>query len=415
MRYYYQKVSGMGYASVRLAFNAGKLYEPKQFSGISHLAEHMFFRQLGDIHIEKLYRMVNQMGATLHGLTDANFIAFDITVRTDFLLNTIELLLGALQTYDWLEKDFIIEKEVVLRQIIEGGDYSLNRRLNEKCYRGTMLEESEEYYESVEAIGIDDINEFKRSVLCSSNAALIIVGDFGDKEEEIQKIIEMHIDDERLALPSVKPYGFSKRTRSDDILVPGAEETCDVMLSFDCDTTIETWKVSYLLDVVGTGDGALLPWELKEKRGWIGDLDTVFNVHRDFGNIVLSYSVAGEHLLESLKIVFNVLNTSRNHLSETMINAVEPFYSNHQYPRMYSEDYVYKICTQGFLREEECDNDVLCKMASSITAKEIESHSKSIFSPANMTALVYYDNRIVKRKDIRAALDNYRMVLNNEQ
>ena len=412
MRCYYSKIAGMGYASIRLAFTAGKLYEPQNHPGIAHLAEHMFFRQFGDVHMEQLYRIVNQMGATLHGSTDANFIAFDITVRTEHVPDTVKLLLGSLQTNDWEEDDFAIEKKVVLRQIIERGEYSLNRRLNKRCYGGTTLTDAgTSSYESVEAISLDDLNKFKRKTLRSSNSALIIVGDLGNKESEVQRIVQKYISDERAELPVIKPKAFKKRTRSDDILVPGADETCDVILFFDCDSSIPSWILSYLLDVVGTGDGALLPWELKEKRGWVGDIDTDFNLHRDFSNLELSYSIDGEYLLESIKIIFDVLYAVTDHISENAVNMVKPFYTNYQYPRMYSEESVYKICTQGFLREEDWENDVLCEMANSITSEDLAEYSKQVFSPRNLTSLVYYNNSIVKRKSIRALFDNYRMNL----
>lgn len=41
--------------SVSISFKAGSLYESKYNNGISHLVEHLFFRQLSDLSQESLY------------------------------------------------------------------------------------------------------------------------------------------------------------------------------------------------------------------------------------------------------------------------------------------------------------------------------------------------------------------------
>ena len=106
------------------------------------------------------------------------------------------------------------------------------------------------------------------------------------------------------------------------------------MLWFDCDKEIPRWKLSFLMDIFASGDGAILSWEMKEKRGWALDIDTDIQSHRDFSTIKIEYSIEPEHLLDSLKLIFDVMSNAAEVISEEQIESVRPFYTNHLYPRM---------------------------------------------------------------------------------
>ena len=54
---------------IGLYIKAGARYENKGDNGITHLLEHMHFRQLGNMKQKEIYEYAEKMGSTLRGTT----------------------------------------------------------------------------------------------------------------------------------------------------------------------------------------------------------------------------------------------------------------------------------------------------------------------------------------------------------
>lgn len=70
---------------IGLYIRAGAKYENKDNNGITHLLEHMHFRQLGDMNQKDIYGTTELMGTSLRGTTHKEMLCFNVKVRPKYL------------------------------------------------------------------------------------------------------------------------------------------------------------------------------------------------------------------------------------------------------------------------------------------------------------------------------------------
>jgi len=169
--------------TIELDVKNGAYTEGPEFSGLSHLYEHMFFKANKTIPSQEKYlRRLNQLGAQWNGTTSEERVNYFITVGVDSLVPALQFMEDAIRYPLFNQEELVRERPVVL------GEFDRNEA-NPFFHltRGadTILW-SPGFYTRKTAIGKRDVitsatrekmNTIKERFYIPNNSALILAGD----------------------------------------------------------------------------------------------------------------------------------------------------------------------------------------------------------------------------------------------
>ena len=144
-------------------FKAGVEYETKDVKGISHLIEHLCFRNLNGMDIETLYNKMSSIGAVLRVTTYKNCIRFYITVVNKYFNEALDIMKNLINNRDWTAEEISEEKRVVLNQIENKGEKSFKEQVDSIYYKNLNLQNLIMGNKSdVKRLTTEDINTWKK-------------------------------------------------------------------------------------------------------------------------------------------------------------------------------------------------------------------------------------------------------------
>ena len=175
---------------IGLYIRAGARYENKENNGITHLLEHMHFRQLGDMNQKDIYGTTELMGTSLRGTIHKEMLCFNVKERPKYLEKSLDIFEKILTTYDWTEEQLESEKKVVINEIYEKEDEVTLEKIYDKAIwrknplkRGILGGE-----ENVKGFTVDDLVGYKKEIFSKNNVTLVITGAID--EEKSREIFE---------------------------------------------------------------------------------------------------------------------------------------------------------------------------------------------------------------------------------
>ena len=228
---------------IGLYIRAGARYENKENNGITHLLEHMHFRQLGDMNQKEIYETTEMMGTSLRGTTYKEMLCFNMKVRPKYLEKSLDIFEKILTTYDWTEEQLESEKKVVINEIYEKEDEVTLEKIYDKAIwrknplkRGILGSE-----ENVKGFTVDDLVGYKKEIFSKNNVTLVITGAIDEEKsreifEEFGKIKINEGVERKEKVEVIKRRQFK---REPDVKLENfaSWNIVDVQLSFDVDLT----------------------------------------------------------------------------------------------------------------------------------------------------------------------------------
>ncbi|MEO6850089.1 MAG: pitrilysin family protein, partial [Mucilaginibacter sp.] len=101
-------------ATIEIAVKNGAFTEGPEFSGLSHLFEHMFFKANKDYPTqEKLLKRTQQLGAIWNGSTNVERVNYFFTILKDSLTSGLKLMNASIRFPIYREEDMAKERLVV--------------------------------------------------------------------------------------------------------------------------------------------------------------------------------------------------------------------------------------------------------------------------------------------------------------
>ena len=100
-----------------LYLKGGSIYETEATQGISHLLEHLCFRNLGGLDHAELQHTLNRFGADMDGMTTAEAIVFRLTSLPRYFDDMLDLFSRFFKLTPWSPEEIEKEKQIVIRQI----------------------------------------------------------------------------------------------------------------------------------------------------------------------------------------------------------------------------------------------------------------------------------------------------------
>jgi len=168
-------------AAVVVAVGVGSLYEEKRQRGITHLLEHMLFRVPGfDVD-----EAVEALGGSNNAYTQRDLLAVVLEGVSESAPGLVELAYRLYANEQYREEDLQREKDVVLSELRQARE-DPSARVGELALRA-LFGDSDwgdpvgGTPETVSAISLQDLLEFKRRWFTPDNTVVVLSGGFGEE------------------------------------------------------------------------------------------------------------------------------------------------------------------------------------------------------------------------------------------
>lgn len=319
--------------SISLNFKVGSLYEDDSNNGITHLCEHLFFRQLNDLSQKELYLKMQMLGCEMTGKTSSDYVSFKIKVVPEYFKEAITLITKILDDFCWSDESIEAEKRVVLKQI-ENKSYSFDNWVDEYYFENTkhsmpIMGNSK----TVEGLASNEINAWKKKYFNCSNACLIVTGNY-DKEyfESVKNTInQLPASEYANELNIELPQNFCSRDNSNRYYFAECDcDSCEVVVFFDVNNTVNPEAMRLLTSILCEGCGSKLGIAMREENAVTDDIYSSLTSYCDFSRLYISYTVHKKLLYKSLRIFFDTVNQIKHGISQEEYLSSICFFTKNQ-------------------------------------------------------------------------------------
>lgn len=318
---------------IGLYIKAGSRYESESDNGITHLLEHMHFRQLGYMSQEQIYMDAECMGSTLRGTTYKDMLHFYMKVRPKYLDKAVLFFENVLTTYNWSEIQFESEKKIVLNEIREKEDKLFFQTITDKAIwtKHSLSQQILGNVDNVENISLEKLVEYKEQIFCRDNIALVITGAM--EQGKIKAIIKsfeaiLLYDRKAKLIDRVVEIQFKRKP---NIILGNFSSwsLLDVQLSFDINLeAIKENELLFLNSIIGGGDGSLLQKEIREKLGLVYEIYSEAEIYNGAAVVSIMFSIDKKNLHISLKKIAEVLKNLKTNISQTDVDSNIVFFTD---------------------------------------------------------------------------------------
>ncbi|HEX8456177.1 MAG TPA: pitrilysin family protein [Pyrinomonadaceae bacterium] len=262
--------------AIAVYYRIGFRIEPRERTGFAHLFEHMMFQGSQNLGKMEFIRLVQQNGGILNGST-----RFDFT-------NYFEIMPAhKLETGLWAEADrmrglSITEENLKNQQGVVGNEVKVNVLnapyggfpwLDMPQYANTNWYNAHNFYgdlEDIEAAKLDEVQQFFKTYYAPNNAALVVVGDFD--EREARAMIEKYFGGIPSSELPVQPDLTEPRQETERNAVKQDALARQPALSFAYHmpprNTPEYYAMGLLDQLLIQGEDSLLNQELVQRRAY---------------------------------------------------------------------------------------------------------------------------------------------------
>ncbi|HEU4431942.1 MAG TPA: pitrilysin family protein [Pyrinomonadaceae bacterium] len=173
--------------TIELAVKNGSYTEPPELNGLSHLYEHMFFKQNRAIaNAEDYLRTIGQMGIAYNGTTREEVVDYYFTTTSPNLRTAMQFMKDATRYPLFDEREFAREKEVVIGEIDRNESnpfFYLNKEMNNRLFFKYQSRKNPlGSRETVGAATTDMMRLIQQRYYVPNNSALVLTGDVNPAE-----------------------------------------------------------------------------------------------------------------------------------------------------------------------------------------------------------------------------------------
>lgn len=317
-----------------LYIKAGSRYETKSNNGITHLLEHIHFRQLGDMSQEVIYQETECMGSSLRGTTYKEMVNFHMKIRPKYLEKSLLFFEKILTTFNWTDEQLESEKKIVFNEIYEKKDeQELQLISDETIWQEHSLSQpilGDE--QTIKKISLEELVNYKKEIFCKENIVFVITG--AVKDDDIKSITKQF---------GRIPITNNKRTFIDENIVEtqfqrkpnivikkySSWSLLDVQLSFDVNLKlVKENELLFLNSIIGGGDGSRLQKEIREKMGLVYDIYSYVEVYNDVAVLSIFFSIEKKNLQIGIQKIMEILNNIRTNISQRDMDMNMTFFTD---------------------------------------------------------------------------------------
>jgi zinc protease len=173
--------------TIELAVKNGSYTEPPELNGLSHLYEHMFFKQNRAIaNAEEYLRRIGQMGIAYNGTTREEVVDYYFTTTSPNIRTAMQFMKDATRYPLFDEREFAREKEVVIGEIDRNESnpfFYLSKEMNNRLFfKYPSRKNPLGSRETVGAATTNMMRLIQQRYYVPNNSALVLTGDVNPAE-----------------------------------------------------------------------------------------------------------------------------------------------------------------------------------------------------------------------------------------
>ena len=396
---YYYPQPHLHSVCLTLTVRAGILYEAEGENGITHFLEHIFFRNLGGMPQEELYRELQKIGAQFNAYTYQNVLHFVIWAAPRHFEHCARLLTRLLAPIQADKRDVLLERGRIQSEIREEENKtSAQAHCDRAVFAGTPLARPiAGTITGIRKIRLEDLQRKQQQIFASDNLFFYVTGKIPQNgmqvlAGEIERYPVTQTPCRRKNL-AVLPTDFC--SRGGKLLWYGQEKEnaalADVVFSFDLDMSRYTLpEIDLVYALLFFGELGRFKMKLSEEHGLIYDFDPDCTLYPNLGVLSVGYSVSSSKLAESIQLAAEVFCSLKDKVTEQDIALILPEYADNN--AMLLDDpnrlnwhmaYENHIMHAGY-------TDVLDQVSRyrDITPQRIMQIAREIFDPSHLVCAV---------------------------
>ena len=119
-----------------IGYSCGAINENVKNAGISHMLEHMMFKSNSSSKSMKIWKDVTSIGASMNAVTSSDYTIYFVAVSSEYWEMALSIIKTITSELDLSEKEFHIEKKVVIEEWGLHSDTAFDRMMT-AMYSGT--------------------------------------------------------------------------------------------------------------------------------------------------------------------------------------------------------------------------------------------------------------------------------------
>lgn len=393
---------------VSLYIRAGSMFEDVDENGISHLFEHIVFRNLKSKY-ENFYDLLTSCGLIFQGCTYKEFMQFSVSGLVYSFDFASDIICSIFDEIKLSSLEFNNEKKRIKAEIREKDERSsLDYFFSRLVWHDTEAEKTVlGYCKTIDNASIKKISSFRRKILSEGNCFIYVTGNVS--QTDIDYLVEKvsFID-----ISSNNPGFTNSVTLSDCFFnrdgIPRVKDNSwyYVKIGFDVDCTkFSSGVLDVLYSVLFKGDTALVHNYLSEDNPIIYSFDSTFEQYDNIGNLNFKFEVDSGKLIDSMKLVVEVLdavksgkfNFEANLKSEMIVAELELDKPDDLNWSMAYFNHILKTDSIDY-------SDDLYGRFRGVTRELVMEAALEIFKKCNMTVAVKGDKKKINVNDIMEVL-----------
>ena len=306
--------SSVGYCS--LSVKCGTRDEGDFPEGIAHFTEHTIFKGTARRSARTINSYLDRLGGELNAYTTKEEIVIHSTVLKEDIGKALGLIMDLATSPTFPEKEIEKEKGVVIDEIYsykDSPDEEIYDRFEEMFFGShplgrRILGKSS----SVKRITGEDLRRFTAGRFIPSRMALAVVADEDEKkmEESLLRLISKYFGDSSQALapeagsPAPVPVLFDKT-------VGKRNHEANAVIGASAPSLYggaSRYSASLLANILGgPASNSLLNSELREKHGWVYNVEASYTQFADTGVFAISLGCDRDNLEKCLEATWKVI------------------------------------------------------------------------------------------------------------
>lgn len=386
----------------------GSIYETDAENGVTHLVEHLVFRNANRIKNDRFYELLDSLGLEFNACTYKEFVRFTLSGATSHFCEACELMCLLLSPFSLSAGEIGLEKKRVSAEIREADD----KNSLEYFSGGVVWENSSPARlisgsaACIRRLGVRRLEEFRQTLFSPENMFFFVTGGFpADGCRALARLV----GERRLFSAPQKdnavdvPSGFGKRGALVKIKrSPG--HFC--RFSFDVDMKKTSLPALYLLyDVLFSGENCRLFRKLCEDTGLVYSYDARLECYKNVGAVSFSYEVKPGDILRTVSVCAEVIRDVKTDLKGALA-LVLPGYTDNAGLLFDSPDDL--NWTRGYnghiLGEYYPDEASRVRAYSKVSEQEVLETARSVLVPDNLVFTLKTDAKKPSSQEIFSVL-----------
>lgn len=390
-----------------LYVRAGSIFEDKSNNGITHLLEHIVFRNLKNKY-DDFYNLLSMHGIELQGCTYKEFLRFSINGPSSQFAFAIDVLCSMFDEIRINTKELNKEKKRIKAETRENDEKNtLDYFFNRIVWKDSEVEKTVSgYCKVLDNISIKKLNDFKSNFFSKGNCIVFVTGNVCKKDIDILKkrISIIDIQDNQAVYTNTVSVNNEFFHRNKTVIVKN-DYWHYIKFGFDINhTKYSNGVLDLLYAVLFKGENALVHNYLSEENHIIYSYDSTLEQYDNVANMNFKFEVDKNNLENAVKNVVFLLNDvkagrfnfeanlkSEMHYAEMELDRPDDLnwslaYYNHilkGQPIDYADDYYGRL---------------------NITKEQVIEVAREIFQSRNMTVAIKGNKRKINVQNIESIL-----------